>query len=163
VVSLVCDSGNKYLSKIYNDYWLDDHGLVVRDLTYDLRDVITRPHTAKGAITVLPSDTLQTAYRKMKMYDVSQLPVMGNARLLGIISEMDILLAVTGNPDGFAVLVSQAMAKNLVALPVRSALRDLLPVFEQGMVAIVMEEEEFIGLITPIDLLQYLRKNIGHA
>jgi cystathionine beta-synthase len=99
----------------------------------------------------------------MKMYDVSQLPVMGDNKLLGIISEMDILIAVTGHPEGFLILVSDAMAKNLVTVEVDSAIADLLPIFERGMVAIIKEKDDFLGLITPIDLLQYLRKRIGHA
>jgi len=163
VVSFVCDSGNKYLSKIYNEYWLDDHGMVMKDEAHDLSDLITRPHTAKNAITVLPSDTLAGAYRKMKMYDVSQLPVMGGGKLLGLISEMDILLGITGNPSGFAMKVSDAMTKNLTTIDVSRPFEELLPIFERGMVAIVMEGEQFLGLITPIDLLQYLRKRIGHA
>jgi len=163
VVSFVCDSGNKYLSKIYNEYWLDDHGFMLREETHDLRDLITHPHTRKSAVTVLPSDTLQATYRKMKMYDVSQLPVMGGDKLLGIVSETDILLAVTGNPDGFTMPVSEAMAKNLVTIQANQSIEDLPPIFEHGMVAIVMDKEEFLGLITPIDLLQYLRKRIGHA
>ena len=163
VVSFVCDSGNKYLSKIYNEYWLDDNGMANRELTNDLRDIIARPHTAKNSITISPSDNLQAAYRKMKMYDVSQLPVMGKGKLIGIVSEIDILLAVTGNPDGFLIPVSDAMAKKLVTVQVNSSITDLLPIFERGMVAIIMNDEEFLGLITPIDLLQYLRKRIGHA
>jgi cystathionine beta-synthase len=163
VVSFVCDSGNKYLSKIFNEFWLDDHGLVLREEANDLRDLITRPHTRKNAITVLPSNTLKDAYRKMKMYDVSQLPVMGNDKLLGIVSEADILLAVTGNPKGFDIPVSDAMASNLVTVSVKQKVEDLLPVFDRGMVAIVLDGNEFLGLITPIDLLQYLRKRVGHA
>ncbi|MFZ4761302.1 MAG: pyridoxal-phosphate dependent enzyme [Alphaproteobacteria bacterium] len=163
VVTLVCDSGNKYLSKIYNSYWLDDQGFIEREPTNDLRDVITRPHTAKNSITVLPSENLQAAYRKMKMYDVSQMPVMENGKLLGIISEMDILVAVMGNPDGFSLCVADAMTKNLVTVSVNTSLTDLLPIFERGLVVIVMDNSNFLGLITPIDLLQYLRKQIGHA
>lgn len=163
VVTLVCDSGNKYLSKIFNEYWLDDHGLVLKEETHDLRDLITRPHTAKNAITVLPSDTLQGAYRKMKMYDVSQLPVMHQGKLVGLVSETDILLAVTGNPRGFDIVVADAMTRKLVTVSRTQPMESLLPIFERGMVAIIMEEDEFLGLITPIDLLQYLRKRIGHA
>jgi cystathionine beta-synthase len=163
VVTFVCDSGNKYLSKIFNEFWLDDHGLVLKDAMHDLRDLITRPHTAKNAITVLPSDTLQGAYRKMKMYDVSQLPVMHNNKLIGLISETDILLAVTGNPNGFTIQVSDAMTRKLVTVNKSQPMEDLLPIFEKGMVAIIVEGVEFLGLITPIDLLQYLRKRIGHA
>ena len=163
VVTLVCDSGNKYLSKIYNSFWLDDHGLIQKPENHDLRDIITRPHTAKHAIIMLPSESLQAAYRKMKMYDVSQLPVMGDGKLLGIVTEMDILVAVMGNPDGFQMRVADAMATNLVTIDVRTPLADLLPVFEKGMVAIVTDKDEFLGLITPIDLLQHLRKRVGHA
>lgn len=138
-------------------------GMVLKDDSGDLRDIITRPHTAKNAITVLPSDTLQSAYRKMKMYDVSQLPVMGDGKLLGIVSEMDILIAVTGHPEGFKIKVADAMASNLVTIDVKTPITDLLPIFERGMVAIVTDKADFLGLITPIDLLQYLRKRIGHA
>ncbi|MBY0429395.1 MAG: pyridoxal-phosphate dependent enzyme [Alphaproteobacteria bacterium] len=163
VVSFVCDSGNKYLSKIYNEYWLDDHGLVIKTEVHDLRDLITRPHTGKNAITIMPSDTLQAAYRKMRMYDVSQLPVMGDSKLLGIINETDILLAITGNPQGFGIKVADAMTKNLITVPVDKAIPDLLPIFERGMVAIIMDKDSFLGIITPIDLLQYLRKRTGVA
>ena len=163
VVSFVCDSGNKYLSKIYNEFWLDDHGLMVREEAHDLRDLITRPHTRKNAVTVLPSDSLQAAYRKMKMYDVSQLPVMGDDKLLGIVDEMDILLAVTANPDGFSIPVSDVMARNLVTVQASESIESLLPIFDSGMVAIILQGEDFLGLITTIDLLQYLRKRIGHA
>jgi cystathionine beta-synthase len=163
VVSFVCDSGNKYLSKIYNEYWLADQGMIAGKEVHDLRDLITRPHTRKSAVTVLPSDTLQAAYRKMKMYDVSQLPVMDEGKLVGIVSEIDILLAVTGNPKGFSIPVGEAMARKLVTVEVNQTISDLLPIFERSLVAIVMEKGEFLGLITPIDLLQYLRKRIGHA
>jgi cystathionine beta-synthase len=164
VVSLICDSGNKYLSKIFNEYWLDDHGFVLHEETHDLRDLITHPHTRKSAITVLPSDTLQAAYRKMKMYEVSQLPVMGESgKLLGIVSESDLLLCVTCNPQGFDIPVAEAMASHLVTIPVDQPIEALLPIFDRSMVAIVMDGDQFLGLITPIDLLQYLRKRIGHA
>lgn len=163
VVTLVCDSGNKYLSKIYNEYWLDDHGLVLKEETHDLRDLITRPHTARSAITVLPGDTLQNAYRKMKMYDVSQLPVMEKGKLAGILNETDILMAVTGNPAGFGIHVAEAMTRKLETISYTHSMDKLLPIFEKGMVAIIVDGDQFLGLVTPIDLLQYLRKRVGHA
>jgi cystathionine beta-synthase len=111
----------------------------------------------------MPGDTLQAAYRKMRMYDVSQLPVMDNGKLVGIVNETDILLAITGNPQGFGIKVVQAMTKNLLTLSADKSIADLLPIFERGMVAIIMKKDEFLGIITPIDLLQYLRKRTGVA
>jgi cystathionine beta-synthase len=163
VVSFACDSGNKYLSKIYNEYWLSDQGILKPEEMHDLRDLITRPHTKKNAVTIKPGETLQAAYRKMKMYDVSQLPVMEDNKLLGLLNETDILLAVMTGKKDFALPVSDAMAKNLVTIDVKQPVDDLVPIFDKSMIAIVVDKGEFLGLITPIDLLQYLRKRIGHA
>ena len=163
VVTLVCDSGNKYLSKIFNEYWLDDHGLLPSAPTHTLRDLISRPYRKGSTIIVGPGDTLASAYRKMKMYDMSQLPVMVKEELVGIITETDILMAVSGNPDGFTIKVAQAMAKELITVDVNTPPPELLEIFTQGMVAIVVDEGQFVGLVTPIDLLNYLRKRVGHA
>lgn len=163
VVSFACDSGNKYLSKIYNEYWLSDQGIVKPEETHDLRDLITRPHTKRNAVTIKPGDTLQAAYRKMKMYDVSQLPVMEDNKLVGLLNETDILLSVMANKRDFNLKVSEAMEKNLVTIDVKQPIDDLVPIFDKSMIAIVVDKGEFLGLITPIDLLQYLRKRMGHA
>lgn len=160
VVTFVCDSGNKYLSKLYNDYWLDDHGFVVREPQGDLRDLISRPHSLKSSVLARPDDTLQAVYRKMKMYDVSQLPVMDESeKLLGIVNETDILLAITASEKRrFDIPVREAMTRELVTVQYTQPLEDLLPVFRKDLVAIIMDGGHFLGLITPIDLLQHLRK-----
>ncbi len=163
VVTLVCDSGNKYLSKMFNEHWLDDHGFSHRPLTHDLRDLIARPYRKGSAITTVPGDTLADAYRKMKQHDVSQLPVMVKEKIEGIIDETDILLAIAGNPDGFTIKVAQAMTRKLITVDVNTLPQDLVGTFQNGLVAIVLDGAEFLGLITPIDLLNYLRKRVGHA
>ena len=77
VVTFVCDTGNKYLSKMYNDYWMLDNGFLEREQHGDLRDLILRAAPSERAvITVVAGGPLLTAYQRMKLYDVSQLPVM---------------------------------------------------------------------------------------
>ena len=101
VVSFVCDSGNKYLSKMFNDYWMLDQGLLARDRKGDLRDLIARRHADQATIIVAPSDSLLIAYQRMKLYEISQLPVLEGGKVIGIIDESDLLLAVYGHPDRF--------------------------------------------------------------
>ncbi len=158
VLVFVCDTGNKYLSKMYNDYWMLDNGFIDRPQYGDLRDLILRPYSQRDTVVVSPTDLLTTAYQRMKLYDVSQLPVMEGDKLAGIVDESDVLLHVYGDEARFRDPVSTAMVSKLDRLDVRSPIEALLPVFDRGQVAIITDGDAFLGLITRIDLLNYLRR-----
>src|SRR5437868_15012559 len=76
VVSFVPDTGNKYLSKMYNDFWMTEQGFMHRQPQGDISDLISHHYEAGEVITVGPSDSLLTAYKRMRDSDVSQLPVL---------------------------------------------------------------------------------------
>jgi cystathionine beta-synthase len=160
VVTLVCDSGNKYLSKMFNDFWMIDQGFIQRERMGDLRDLISRRHAERATVTVAPDDTLMTAYSRMKLYDVSQLPVLQGGEVVGIIDESDLLLAVYDNEAAFREPVRSAMTARLETVDSRTSLESLLPIFAQGHVAIVKHEGAFAGLITRIDLVNHLRRRL---
>ena len=161
VVSLVPDTGNKYLSKMYNDFWMAEQGFIHRPPHGDLSDLITHRYEAGEVITVGPTDSLLTAYKRMRDSDVSQLPVVDqNGRAVGIIDESDILVKVHRDPTHFNDPVQNAMTDKLETLPPTAKINDLLEVFDRGRVAIVMEGDKFLGLITRTDLLSYLRLNM---
>ncbi|NYZ62239.1 pyridoxal-phosphate dependent enzyme [Luteimonas deserti] len=160
VLVFVCDTGNKYLSKLYNDYWMLDNGFLEREQYGDLRDLILRPYSRRDTVVLQPTDLLVTAYQRMKLYEISQLPVMDGDRIVGILDESDVLLHVYGDEARFREPVSSAMVSKLDFLDVKSPVEALLPVFDRGQVAIVTEGETFLGLITRIDLLNYLRRRV---
>jgi len=163
VVTLVPDSGNKYLSKTYNDFWVIEQGLAERELHGDLRDLVARRFDRGGAVTVLPEDSLLVAYNRMRSSDVSQLPVVKNDRVLGILDESDILAFVEGAEaqrlERFRDPVMKAMTADLHTVQVSDRLDALPPLFRRNEVAIVLDGEKFVGLITRIDLLNHLRLN----
>jgi len=161
VLVFVCDTGNKYLSKMYNDYWMLDNGFIEREQYGDLRDLILRPYSQRDTVVVKPDDLLVTAYQRMKLYEISQLPVMDGDRLAGILDESDVLMHVYGNEARFRDPVSTAMVSKLEVLDVKSPVEALLPVFDGGKVAIVTDGDRFLGLITRIDLLNWLRRRAG--
>jgi cystathionine beta-synthase len=161
VVAFVCDTGNKYLSKMYNDYWMLDQGYLEREQHGDLRDLILRPYSARDTVVVKPDDLLLVAYQRMKLYDVSQLPVMDGDRIVGILDESDVLMHVFGDEARFRDPVSTAMVAKLDLVDVKRPLAELIPIFDRGHVAIVMDGERFLGLITRIDLLNYLRRRVS--
>ncbi len=158
VASFVCDSGNKYLSKVYNDYWMLEQGFIERERTGDLRDLIARRHADRAVAIVNTTESVLTAYQRMKLYDVSQLPVLDKGRIVGIVDEEDILLEVYDNPGHFDEPVTEAMESHLVTVPPDAPLERLMETFNRGMVAIVVDGEAFLGLITRIDLLNWLRR-----
>ncbi len=160
VLVFVCDTGNKYLSKLYNDYWMLDNGFLEREQHGDLRDLILRPYSQRDTVVLAPGDLLTTAYQRMKLYEISQLPVMDGDKIVGILDESDVLLHVYGDEARFRDPVSTAMVSKLDILDVKSPVESLLPVFDRGHVAIVVNGPKFLGLITRIDLLNWLRRRV---
>jgi cystathionine beta-synthase len=161
VVTFVCDTGAKYLSKMFSDHWLADQGFADRTLHGDLRDLIARRYGEGGAVTAAPDDTLTTAYNRMRQQDVSQLPVIDDGRLIGLLDESDLLEAVEAESDrarGFARPVASAMTAKLNTLQAHEPLDALLPLFQRDEVALVMEGREFLGLITRVDLINHLKR-----
>ena len=158
VVSLVPDSGNKYLSKMYNDYWLTDQGFVERAKYGDLRDYIGRPMEERATVSAGPDDTLLTAYGRFKLNDVSQLPVLEGERIVGLIDEFDVLRAVANGTSHFRDVVRKHMTARLQTLAPSGSLDDVLAILDRDQVAIVADRDRFYGLITRIDVLNSLRR-----
>ena len=120
--------------------------------------MISHRYEKGEVITIGPTDSLLTAYKRMRDSDVSQLPVVDQSgRALGIIDESDILVKVNRDSTHFNDPVQTAMTDKLETLPPSAKINDLLGVFDRGRVAIVMDGDKFLGLITRTDLLSYLR------
>ena len=161
VVTLVCDSGNKYLSKMYNDFWMADQGFLERPRHGDLRDLISRRAIDRQVVSAAPADTLVNAYGRMRLYDISQLPVLDGPRIVGIIDESDVLLAVYNHPERFTAPVSEFMTSRLEIVPPSAGLEELMPIFRADRVAIVVGEGGFLGLITKVDVINHLRQKVA--
>ena len=160
VVTFVCDTGAKYLSKMYDDFWMADQGLLDRATAGDLTDLITRRFAEGAVVTTAPTDTLLTAHGLFKLYNVSQLPVVDNGRIVGIVDESDVLLPVVRDGERFGAPVSSVMSTRLDTVPPDAPIKRLLDIFEREHVPIVVSDGIFVGLITRIDILNYLRRRL---
>ena len=143
---------------MFNDYWLMEQGILEREHEGDLSDLIARKHREHETVTIAPDDMLMTALGRMKLYDFQQLPVLEGDKVVGIIDESDILMAVFGREDRFRDPVRSAMSARIETVSVNDDVDSLLPIFNKGHVAIVMDGDKFLGLITRYDLLTYLRR-----
>ena len=159
VVTLICDSGAKYLSKMFNDYWMRDQGFIKRERHGDLRDLIVRRHDVGEDFVLNPSMPLAMAIRRMKLYSVSQLAVLDDRdRLAGILDESDVLLALAQDPKAANEPVSAFMVARVETIHPSKSTSDLLPIFRADKVAVVHDGTKYLGLITKIDLINHLRE-----
>lgn len=162
VVTLICDSGAKYLSKMFNDFWMIDQGFIERPTTNTLRDLIGRRHLEHEDYICLPDEPLSSVIKRFQMYGISQMVVMDrDDKLVGIIDESDVLIAVTAEKAGFNDPVSEHMTRRLETIEPDEPIEHLLPIFRADRVAIVRDKDgKFYGLITKIDLINYLRRQL---
>lgn len=161
IVTFVCDTGAKYLSKMYNDYWMLDQGYMERPATGNLRELIARRYEEGAVITVGPDDTLLTAFQRMRMADISQVPVVENGRCEGVLDESDLLLAVHNDPQRFFSDVRTAMTSRLETISADESIDAVYRILDRGLVALVTDRDgAFVGLITRSDLLSHLRRNL---
>jgi cystathionine beta-synthase len=160
VVSFACDTGNKYLSKLYNDFWMEDQGFIQRDEHGDLRDLIGRPHEHRATITVGADDVITTAHNRLRNAGFSQLPVMEGERLAGVITEDDIIRFAFGRPALMAEPVRHAMRTSFLKVDKETSLDNLVALLHGDSYAAVTENggARFLGLITRSDVLNYLRR-----
>ena len=94
------------------------------------------------------------------LHDVSQLPVLEGDAIVGLLDESDLLLAAARDRAVFAAPVARVMTTALETLAPDTPLEALFPVFDAGHVALVVDERRFLGLITRMDLLQFLRRTV---
>jgi cystathionine beta-synthase len=83
---------------------------------------------------------------------------MDQDKIIGILDESDLLLALHADTSAFQRPVKTIMSQKLTTVDVKAPVESLLPIFERGLVAIVLDGQRFLGLITRIDVLNYLRR-----
>jgi cystathionine beta-synthase len=160
VVTFACDTGNKYLSKLFNDFWMEDQGFITREEHGDLRDLIGRPHGERATITVGPTDILTTAHNRLRNAGFSQLPVMHEGKLVGIVTEDTIIQYAFGKPELMNSAVEEAMLTAFIRLDKETSINNLVAMLSVQPCAAVVDGDEFLGLITRADVLNHLRKQM---
>jgi cystathionine beta-synthase len=160
VATLICDTGSKYLSKMFNDLWMVDQGFIQLPQHADLRDLISRRYEQGAVVSVGAQDTLLTAFQRMRVAEISQVPVLEEDQVIGILDESDVLLHVHKHPERFRDKVATAMTDRLKTMDPSASLAELLSVLDRGLVALIIKDGQFFGLITRVDLLNYLRRSL---
>jgi cystathionine beta-synthase len=113
VVTLACDSGAKYLSKVFNPVYAAQEGWD-HERHGRVRDIVFARFSEGEEVVVHPEDPLRTAFVRMRAGDVSQLPVVDGDEIVGLVDESDMLSAVLeGSDSAFDLPVKEVMVTRL--------------------------------------------------
>ncbi len=161
VVVMLPDSGFRYLSKTYNDAWMQGHGFLEKRAELTAEQVMTRRRgrDGNGALVVAaPSDTLGDVIARMAEDSISQMPVFDGDEHVGSITESVILTSLIASPDARETPVSEVMGAPFPVVPPSlhldhiSAYLDAPP----GAVLVHPIADGGYGILTKSDLISVL-------
>ena len=157
VVTFLCDTGERYLSKLYNDEWMRENQLLEPDratlgqLLGGKRDgVPTLVATAPGAL-------VRQAIGLMKLHDVSQLPVMDGARCVGSVTEYQLTTRGLESTRFLDATVGEVMEEPFPTVAVTEPVDAVTKLLSKQTPALLVEEGgQVLGIVTRSDMLQFL-------
>ncbi|MCB9759419.1 MAG: cystathionine beta-synthase [Alphaproteobacteria bacterium] len=155
VLIILPDSGSRYLSKIFNDQWMRENGFLDPDTGLGtVREIVA--HKGKhGVISVHPDATVSEVIGTMKLHGISQVPVLDEGRLAGILSENRLLeRALQGTPG--QTRVRELVQANYTTVDADTEIAVLSELFRRFKVAFVMEGQSPVDVVTKIDLIDYI-------
>ena len=158
---LVClaDAGHKYLSKIFNDDWMRENGFLEETPGLGtVRDMLAA-RDARALVTCDPRATLREVIDRMKTLAISQLPVMEGARLHGIVAEVDLLRALVSGGASLDSPVADLVENDYVTVTPNTKIELLQAGLADAKVAIVEEADQIVGLVSKIDLIDFLARH----
>lgn len=160
VVTFLCDSGNRYLSKQFNDDWMKENGFLDSPMqSNSVGDLIAKIQPEQKLISVSSSETVFNVIDMFKKYRVSQLPVMENENVIGLVDESDLLFPLAKGDIKPKDSIINFIKDRILFVDIDDNLQKLADLFQEGYVALVYGPEKNLHVVTKIDLIDFLSSN----
>jgi cystathionine beta-synthase len=156
IVVLLPDSAQKYLSKIFDDEWMRSNGfLEEEDPLGTVRDLLAQKRP-RPIVAAQRGESLMNVVSLMKEHGISQVPVMDGGRLSGLVSEIDLLNYLLKNPGRLETPIEELIEADYATVTPHTKVKLLTNIFNDAKLVCVLEKDDLIGVITKIDLIDYL-------
>jgi len=157
VVTFLCDTGERYLSKVYNDEWMRENQLLDSDHATLAQVLDGKPSTAQPIVSVAAGTTVRQALRLMALHDVSQLPVMDGANCVGSVSDWSLSARGLENTKLLDVTVSEVMDAPFPVVDAGQAVDTVATLLSKANPAVLVRTNGALsGIVTRSDMLAYL-------
>ncbi len=159
MVILLPDTGERYLSKIYNDDWMRENGFLTPDRITVRYVLQSKAKNVQQLIAIDPSTTVGKALDLFKEHDVSQLPVIEKGRAVGTVIDNDLMSAVLEDNSRIDLPVSKLMEPAFPVIGVGAPIEHAIDFLKKKDSAVLIEEEhKIIGILTRYDVIEYLAR-----
>ncbi len=157
VVVILPDTGERYLTKVYNDDWMRENRLLDHS-SVRISDVLRQKAGATPRlVTVSYEQPVREALKLVREHDVSQLPVLKDGRVVGSASETTLMTAVLEDGASLDAKVGAVMDPPLPLVGGEDSLESVTRLLAARNAAVLIEERgEVIGILTRFDLIEYL-------
>lgn len=157
VVTVLCDTGERYLSKLYNDEWMRENQML--DSTrVTLINVLGRKHSeTPRVVSTTPGAPVRQAIGLMSLHDVSQLPVMEGDNCVGSVSDWSLSQKSLENPKLLDATVSEIMDSPFPMIAGDQPIESVVKLLSKSNPAVLVRNNGTIeGIVTRSDMLQYM-------
>ena len=163
VVVLLPDSGAGYLSKIFDDDWMQENRFLESSLEETRARHVLQSKRIQEVYTAKPGDRMREVIALMKQLDISQLPVVAEGRLVGIVTEVELLnhMLFSTHTHSLDETIEGMIIRQVTTVDVDTPMETLMSLFGTARVAVVLEGEVIAGIITKIDLLDFLAGQVA--
>jgi cystathionine beta-synthase len=160
VVFIVCDTGERYLSKFLSDEWLREKRMLgVEKMTIGLLSQTKQDGETPQLVSVAPQHQVSDALQMMNNYGLSQLPVLEDGKSVGSLREGRLLSKLLGNPDLMRAPVSEVMDKGFPVVSDDSSVSAAVRYLKNSPAILVEEYGRIIGIVTRYDVLDAQAEN----
>ena len=159
VVVLLPDSGSRYLSKVFDDDWMRENGFLERTWVDFRATDVSETKPSRDLITAVPTDLMTDVVRRMKEHNISQLPVVDdNGRLLGIVTEIDLLnhMLLSDHVHQADETIEMVIDTNVPVVSPNAPIETLMGILGHNNVVILTTEDKVQGILSKIDILDFL-------
>jgi cystathionine beta-synthase len=156
---LVClaDTSHKYLSKIFNDDWMRENGFLEEEKGLGTVADITRTHQHK-LVTAGSTAKVREVIDMLKSRGISQVPVVDNGKLIGIVAEVDLLRHLVSGQGTLDSPIGSLIEGDYATVSPDTKIELLQNVLTDAKLAIVLDGDKVVGIVTKIDLIEFLAK-----
>ena len=157
VVTFLCDTGERYLSKLYNDEWMRENQLLDAE-RITLRDLVAHKHTdAPTLVDTAPGSLVRQALGLMRLHDVSQLPVMDGDRCVGSVTEYGLTTRGLESTKFLDASVGEVMDEAFPIVDADEAVENVTKLLSKATPALLVREDGRVtGIVTRSDMLSFL-------